>query len=834
MAGVNRRYAIFNTADIGAGLEVAQGGLVLTTSGNALSTARLCRGSVYQSGYQSDAHFLAWGEDGAIANVVLGICSADAGLSTEIGGDAYGVGYRPATGEVLSNGVVLTTLATAALRDVVTLVLDYTDVAAPVIEIRKNGSALGTVAVPAGLIGEPLTWGVSLGSTVAGDLQVQAICGSSTGQREPEFPVPGSTGWWEPGDAVPTARLCTRDYISAPTDSPANTRYEGVLAVESIRRTFGVQFWVDGVESSVVQSTAEVIVHDALGRLDAWVENDVHGVPATLMEIDRNGALADGDLIGQFVVEEVQALDDGRKRIKLRSGIPELEEPLQRRLIRPDAAEEAANTPEPVLLGACLSIKPPLVDGLDYLYLVADRALGKLGKIRDDGDPFNPATDYTIQPGGRSFVLTSPPDGVVTLDASSMGEGISGSSELLTGSGLGRWDSTTNATVVGTALRLNDDGASPSTSGTIEATAVKSGVILAGKSYRLMLNFEDRRGFFNGAIEKVEVAWSTGGKYDRWHVVSDLGVHTLEIANTTAGPLDLVLRLIGTQRSTATGAGDFADIEDATISLVEIVQDEQDEANLDPMPFADLATAVLSTRKGLPTSRWSVADAQAIDTDSGSEGIGYYATTPVPARDPLELALIGYTGCMWEDRDGVLRFSRLVAPEDVPEGEWGEEIDWDVLGQSDLQFVADRAPGLSLSMACTRNWHTMQDSELSTDDVDVTFAYRRSVNKKHRHTVSTEASQLARKYRDADLRDPVETILHRKADAQAEINRIGAIYRPLRRWYWGKVPLQSWTPMVVHRLKCSRYSWLQAGAPVLMRKVDEDRSDRTAIIRVWG
>src|SRR5690606_10917333 len=170
---------IFDNAAKGSGLEVVQGGLVLTTTADSLTTARLCRGTVPMLAYVSDVHFLPWG-DGSIGNVAVGVCTEDASLSAVIGSDEYAIGYYPATGVVACDGVTLDTLATAALDDEIALVLDHD---AQTLEVRVSGASIGTVGIPSGLQAEALYWGASLGSTTEGDLSIQAL----SGQRQPLF-----------------------------------------------------------------------------------------------------------------------------------------------------------------------------------------------------------------------------------------------------------------------------------------------------------------------------------------------------------------------------------------------------------------------------------------------------------------------------------------------------------------------------------------------------------------------------------------------------------------------------------------------------------------------
>jgi len=230
-------------------------------------------------------------------------------------------------------------------------------------------------------------------------------------------------------------------------------------------------------------------------------------------------------------------------------------------------------------------------------------------------------------------------------------------------------------------------------------------------------------------------------------------------------------------------------------------------------------------------SAWSSADAAAIDAATGYAGIGYYAAESTTARSALQAILASYGAWYYRDAEGVLRFVRIIAPESATPT--FDITAADLLG--DLKRVTDEAPHLTRRVAYRPNAQALGASELVTDIEDVPQSRRDQLTALWRGQVYA-AGPLPQRYAHADSADPFISTLWREQDAQAEAERIIALYAQERAAYQITVnadlnPVPS--PGDIGLLRYPKYG-LASGLPVLVRRV-EHRADRSGIIMLlWG
>ena len=248
---------------------------------------------------------------------------------------------------------------------------------------------------------------------------------------------------------------------------------------------------------------------------------------------------------------------------------------------------------------------------------------------------------------------------------------------------------------------------------------------------------------------------------------------------------------------------------------------------------ATLQQAMADIMGRLEKSAWVATDCAVIDAATGYAGIGYYAGNAITGRDAMNAILPSYSAACYQDPNGALRFTRVAAPESyggAPAFDLGE----DDLAE-DLLCVPDDAPNLTRRMAYRPNAQALAASDLVTDVVDVPQWRRDELAGLFRAQVYG-AGALHPHYRRADAADPVIALFWRGTDAQAEIDRVIAIYREQRFFYRVSVRGDQELapqPGQIGRITYSRYG-LSAGKLVLVRRVERNPATGDVVLTVWG
>lgn len=817
-----RTHALFSAADLGPELDVTQGGEVLLPSDTGLSNARTALATVGQSVGVWSCEFMSWNVSDDLSAIV-GVASADADLSDSLGADAFGVGYDLATGDVITGGAVVATVAAAVSGDIIGVQADLAD---GTVRFLLNGSPVHTETLSSTLQGAELYPAASIGSGSEADGRVFL----NAGQRAFEYPLADSDGWYTVPVTIDTLRFADgQSYFSAPSDDIPNAWFHGVIAGSSVTIVRALNFWPWGSSQSR-GTAAQFVILDPDGEYDSLIGANIRDLEVTIHEVeDGSTPFADAVLVGTFVLERVEAIDDGRKRITLRDRTAVLDQPLQSRLFLPNLAEDIANRPVPLAIGVARSIEPVLFNdgagssGALKLYQVGDRALQGFGTLRDKGDPLTIATDWNIRPGQQQIELVENPQGKLTLDVSSIG----GDAIVnIVPTTRADWDTSSNVT--GTTVYTFGDG-SLTVNGRIESYLQESGVLTAGRSYGWVLTIDSMSEGVSQDGVPVRVSIGEGVTSDPNGPILDsphfsatsAGTYTGAFTAVATGPITLALRGV----VTITNA--------AVVSRFEVFEAADTSSDtLQPATLAQFAQDVLQARGGLLSSQWSQADAAAIDAATGYAGLGYWTREPVSVGQALQSALTSYTACYWQDAAGTIRFSRLIDP--ASQSSTGTITQDVTLG--DLAVAADNAPGLAAQMAGRRNWLVLDPTDFVTDFVDVPFAVRRELSRRFR-AVRTTGVPFPSEYAHArGAADPVETLLDDPADIQAEIDRVATLYQTVRFFYTVSVDIESvgayelgqtWT------LQYPRYG-LDAGKPCLITAITEDRVNRTATLRLWG
>lgn len=406
-------YAIFDETALGTLLELEQSGTVLTVT-DVADINRTALAIQPQASGRWYAELLVYGTGDLLAS--LGIAQAGASLSTYAGGDANGYGYRLDLGEIHHDGASAASVAAAAKGDMIGVLLDLTTVT-PTITWYRNGHAVNTQTLDST---GPWMLAASLGGSEAYGLR----CFLNAGQRAFEYAPDGVDGWYEPPQSIAGLRLASEDWLSDPGDEVPNARYSGLLSGDNneLRAVRSLDFWPwqRGVKSGAMVLSAL----DANGTFTELLSSDARDLPVRIGQIQRGQGYADRVNLFSAVIDNVTAVDDLQVKLTCRDPLALLDVPLQRWLIRPDADPASANQPRPILLGACRNVPCVILDATTYTYAVADAPLLGIGFGRDRGYPYDPQAvppDFTLAANKLNIVLHAQPQGIVTIDASSVG-----------------------------------------------------------------------------------------------------------------------------------------------------------------------------------------------------------------------------------------------------------------------------------------------------------------------------------------------------------------------------------------------------------------------------
>jgi hypothetical protein len=409
-------YAIFDATHRGASLELEQSGTQLAVNA-VVNVNRTALALFPQSVGRWYAELLVYGPGTLLASV--GVATAAASLATYAGGDANGYGYRLDLGEIHHAGAAIDGSPGAPLAakgDIIGVLLDLTTTQ-PTVTWYRNGVLVYSANLPST---GPWALAASLGGSEAYGLR----CFLNAGQRAFEYAPPGVDGWYQPQAIVRGLRLGSEDWLSAPTDVVPHQRYSGLLAGDNseLRAVRSLDFWPwqRGVQTGAMVLTA----YDADNVFAEILAGDARDLSVSIGRIDAGQTYADRVSLFSAVIDSVSAVDDLTVKLTCRDPLGLLAVPLQRALIRPDAEPAAANTPRPIVLGACRNVPAVLTDAVNLVYAVSDAPVLGIGYVRDSGYPLDPAAapaDFTLDAQKTSLLLHASPVGKVTADLSSVG-----------------------------------------------------------------------------------------------------------------------------------------------------------------------------------------------------------------------------------------------------------------------------------------------------------------------------------------------------------------------------------------------------------------------------
>jgi len=827
-----RLPATFDPAVHGADLDLDQANTVVTlAAATALNQfARILYG---KSSGQQNVETMIWGTGSLTNNAALGFVNASADPTSEyVGETANGICYKPAEGKIVSAGVDVASVAVAAKGQIIELILTFDPgTGAGSATWKLNSAALYTAALAAG------EWwaAVSIAGAAAGDLS----CFMNGGQRDPEYA--DQVDWSIAGLDVPTLRVADDDYMTAPDDDLPNTPFDGVIIGD---QSFGMvrelTFWMDGA-GSTSSAACTFSLQNPNGEMNAAYARGFRGTTVHIQEVAEGAAYSTAVDAGYFVVDRIDTPDEVTIRYTLKDSA-ELDLPLQQRLILPNAEANAANRPWPIVEGAARSCPMVLLDDINLVYAGADTGVVGFGYVRDKGDPLDPnavpTPDYIIASDRRTITLANQPQGIVTGDLSSIGGGADPTSaDDIFGGAANPFAGTVGALPTGWTdtswtgtVRVAAGGKATFTHGGSGIKLTAGCTILAGRTYRFNITVD---AVVSGAFAASEhMGIFIAQTPDRYSYNAGIlfgsavpgvpGAYSRICTNTTGADIvdpSLYMNVAEGQSG------------QATVSGVEIllIPDAYLPAALIPITFTGFIDDIMRRAK-IPASRYSRADALAIDAITGYAGMGFFAADPITRRAALDMAAASYTVCVWRDKSGVYRFTRAVAPEDEVSTFSLTEDDY----ESDMTRADDLMPGLTTQWGYARNWKVLQDSDFVTDFIDVPPATRRALSRKYQG-IAASAEAMSPSYAAAVFADVHDSILDRRADAQAEADFVcGKIAGVDRFKYTVDLPRGTVELAQVGTIAHSTKYDIAAGKQVMVKRIFERFDEPIDTVTFWG
>ena len=154
---------------------------------------------------------------------------------------------------------------------------------------------------------------------------------------------------------------------------------------------------------------------------------------------------------------------------------------------------------------------------------------------------------------------------------------------------------------------------------------------------------------------------------------------------------------------------------------------------------------------------------------------------------------------------------------------------------SDLVPVQDTAKALSTRMGARRNWKKFADGDLVAPSTNFPPAVRQYLLADYQQVMAS-AKAISPTYIHARYADPAPSAFDNADDAQAEIDRIGAVYETQRWFYSTEVALDG-VPDIdlgqIWRLVYPLYG-LESGKNVMVVTYQPDFVNNTAQITLWG
>lgn len=194
--------------------------------------------------------------------------------------------------------------------------------------------------------------------------------------------------------------IATVPYISASTDTPASQGYDDVVVgAPTIRQAIGEPLAV-----------GEVVIDNADGSLDGWLEDIADGQPITLLIGDPAWPRADFRPLITGILDHIDAPSHDTLSLVIRDRKELLNKPIQDTLY---TTGPATGQPKPLAFGVIKNAEPVLTNTtLPSVYQIHDGPIYAVGNVRVNGSGWS----YTTDLANGTVTLSSVATGRVTMD----------------------------------------------------------------------------------------------------------------------------------------------------------------------------------------------------------------------------------------------------------------------------------------------------------------------------------------------------------------------------------------------------------------------------------
>lgn len=822
----SRRYATLDRNRLGQALMLDEAGMQITTS-EVCDLNRTVLGTLpaMSGSYGYELYFWSGLQKPFEELVSFGVANPDKALDSYVGSDTKSYGWVVGKGEIRSNNLALASVAIQGERIPfgLRLHLSPTDCS---VEWLVNGTVVETTALPTGRAWLPA---ISIGSEEAGD--IKAIINTGLDKFDA---LPGSTGWWQQTAGLSTFYLSINNegFMSAPTDSPANTPF-GPRIVNSrqiaIRREPTV-WWHRGGGGTNPAAVTSILLDNSDGEFDALLRADAKDSAVVLQQVRAPkggaGSLVDAVTVFTGVLERASAGNDQTVELVLRDTLSRFDVPLRMRKIPPFYDPSSAGRPVPLGLGSQRNVRPMLLSEPDRLYLLGDCPMTNVAQVSDMGAPLDPYAlppQYTPALDGAGIQLQTLPVGRLAADCSTVGSQIQlpGADDAL--AGIGRFETWPVADVTptstppqhftmtnyaGSVMRKFTHPPYAPTSVTLRLTSTKpwspdiligtppaysygdvlatdNAPLLGGRAYRLIMRVpnvyaeEPAQGKMRGGLivrtalsNKAEDAVTPHGI--PISIAVDYRQDLVIDFRVPAGPnRELYFCAVpsaGEAAGTGKGSGGF-EILDVRLQLL---GQYEDAPPLDGIGIGDCYREVLVNRMGEDASVFNSFDALALDAGFGFKiGVRYEDTPNV--LDVLTEVADQYGAMVFTDEQGQVRL-RALHDGGAPVAKFTRAN----VNISSIRDYPDPAHELTTQWACRPNCTPFGDGDFVTDATTVTPSIREQYVGKSQFRVDANV-QLAQQHSAAYGAGRRHTRLDDKRATQIATNFVASMYSSPRR-----------------------------------------------------
>lgn len=227
------------------------------------------------------------------------------------------------------------------------------------------------------------------------------------------------TGYPVAGGSETTFYLSNRNFITEPTDSPANIIFQPKLLNSSLDFTREISF-LDSPRGD--SSYGNLSIDNTDGSLDSWLNYSFAGRQIKIMIGDPKWPYADFNVLPFLVgtIETVEFSDFYTFSVTIRDKIGLLDKAINSNTM-PSGPKK--NEPVPLAFGYVRNIEPVMLNENALTYKFSDGAVSGVVDVYDNGVVLTPSTGYSVDLANATITLTAQPVGTITLDAKGLTSG---------------------------------------------------------------------------------------------------------------------------------------------------------------------------------------------------------------------------------------------------------------------------------------------------------------------------------------------------------------------------------------------------------------------------